>query len=200
MSQVYNDLLQRPVDTSGLSFWTGQLSQGASRQQVATSIENSGEFRAIEVRNLYTQYLLRSPDAGGLAFWTSQLANGTTLEQVAAGFVGSAEYKQTRGGGTVNGFLTALYHDALGRTPDATGQAGFSAALQAGATTGQVAAIVFGSGEFLKDDVQGFYQTFLHRSADNGGLSFFVNALQQGATDQQVIAVIVGSDEYFNRL
>lgn len=106
----------------------------------------------------------------------------------------------TQGGGTTNGFLTALFKDALGRAPDSMGQTGFTAALQSGASTMQVGAVVFASSEFLADQVQGFFQSFLHRAADSAGLTGFVPALQQGATAQQVIAVIVASGEYFAKL
>jgi uncharacterized protein (TIGR03118 family) len=200
VTQVYTDLLQRPVDAAGLAFWDNQQAQGASRQQVVAAIENTPEFQAVQVRNLYTRYLHRAVDPVGLNFWTAQLAQGATLEQVESGITGSPEFFTTQGGGTKAGFLTALYHDALGRAPDATGETGFMAALNSGATTAQVAAVLFASNEFRTDLVSGFYQSFLHRAADANGLQFFVQALQQGATDQDVIAVIVGSNEYFSRL
>ena len=72
-------------------------------------------------------------------------------------------------------------------------------ALQAGATPGQVAAVIFASAEFAGDGVRTDYQDFLHRSADNAGLAFFTQAVQQGARDEQVIALILASDEYFAR-
>ena len=200
VTQVYTDVLQRPVDAAGLAFWDNQLAQGASRQQVVAAIENTPEYQAVEVRTLYAQYLHRAVDPAGLSFWTAQLAQGATVEQVASGITGSQEFFTVQGGGTNAGFLTALYKDALGRAPDANGEAGFMAALNSGVTTGQVAGVVFNSNEFRTDLVNGFYQSFLHRAADANGLAFFVQALQQGATDQDVIATIVGSDEYFSRL
>jgi uncharacterized protein (TIGR03118 family) len=200
VAQAYNDLLQRPADPAGLAFWTNQLTQGASRQQIVAGIEGSGEYEAVVVNRLFRQFLHRGADAAGLSFWSAQLAAGATVEQVAAGIVGSQEFFMSQGGGTTNGFLAALYQDALGRAPDTMGQSGFAAALHNGASTTQVAAVVFGSGEFLTDQVQGFFQSFLHRAADSAGLSGFVPALQQGATDQQVIAVIVASGEYFAKL
>src|SRR5207237_4313305 len=129
-------------------------------------IQNTPEFQAVQVRNLYAQYLHRAVDPVGLNFWTAQLAQGATLEQVASGIAGSQEFFTAQGGGTKAGFLTALYHDALGRAPDATGQAGFTAALNSGATTQQVAAVLFASNEFRTDLVSGFYQSFLRRAAD----------------------------------
>jgi uncharacterized protein (TIGR03118 family) len=197
VSQVYLDLLHRPVDSAGLNTWSGILDQGISRTTVVSMIETSTEFRADEVSALYTQFLHRAADPAGLATFTNQLASGMTLEQVAAELAGSPEYFQRRGGGTNDGFLSALYQDALHRAIDPTGQAGFGMALANGTTRGQVAASIFGSQEFLQDDVQGFYRTLLHRATDPTGLNTFVTELQQGAMDQQVIAQIAGSAEFF---
>jgi Domain of unknown function (DUF4214) len=163
-------------------------------------IEGSMEFRADEVRGLYTQFLHRAADSAGLAGFTNFLANGGTVEQVEAIMVGSPEYFQHRGGGTNDGFLNALYQDALNRAVDPTGRAAFDMALAQGTTTGMVAADVFGGREFQQDLVRGFYQSLLNRAADTAGLNSFVNALQHGETDQQVIAAIAGSDEFFAKV
>jgi uncharacterized protein (TIGR03118 family) len=200
IAQAYNDLLQRPVDGAGLTFWNGQLNQGLSRQQIAAAIEASTEYRGVEVRNLYSQLLHRAVDPAGMTFFTNLLASGTTVEQAAAVIAGSQEYFQKRGNGTADGFLNALYQDGLNRTLDSGGQTVFTAAMQSGATPGQVAAVVFASAEFKAVRVRQLYQTFLHRGADNAGLGFFVGALQQGARDEDVIAVLVGSGEYFARV
>jgi uncharacterized protein (TIGR03118 family) len=197
VGQVYQDLLRRSVDATGLTAWTSLLNQGMSRDQVVQDIESSLEFRTDQVTAIYNQFLHRGVDPSGLATFTNLLASGGTVEQVEALVVGSAEYFQNRGGGTNTGFLSALYQDGLNRAVDPIGQAVFGMALANGVTPGQVAAAVFGSLEFLQDTVQGFYQNLLHRAADPTGLNAFVSALQSGATDQQVIAAIAGSSEFF---
>jgi hypothetical protein len=197
VNQVYLDLLNRPVDPTGLGVWTGALSQGATRTQIAQAIEASGEYFTDVVQGYYEKYLHRAADAGGLQSWVGLLEAGATKEQVQAGITGSGEYFQNRGGGTINGFLNALYQDGLGRAIDPSGQSIFSAALAGGATPGQVASAIFGSGEYLQDVIQADYEQFLHRPADNFGLTSFLNALKAGATDQAVAAVFLGSGEYF---
>ncbi len=199
VAKVYNDLLHRPADSAGLAFWTGLLNHGTTRLQVVSAIEASAEHRAVQVRDLYTQLLHRAVDPAGMTFFTGVLAGGATVEQAAAMIAGSQEYFQARGGSTANGFLTALYQDALGRGVDPAGRAVFTGAMQAGATPGQVAAVIFASAEFAGDSVRTDYQNFLHRNADNAGLAFFTQAVQQGARDEQVIALILASDEYFAR-
>jgi uncharacterized protein (TIGR03118 family) len=197
VAQVYQDLLHRGVDPTGLSAFTALLGQGMSRSQVVFDIESSMEFRTDQVQALYQQYLHRAADPMGLAAFTNLLASGGTVEQVAALIAGSPEFFQRQGGGTNAGFLSALYQDALHRMIDPAGQAAFSSALAHGTSPGQVAAAIFASPEFLQDTVKSFYQSLLHRAADPAGLSAFVNALEHGATDQQVLAAIAGSDEFF---
>jgi uncharacterized delta-60 repeat protein len=200
VAQVYLDLLQRQAEPAGLAFWTGLLNQGTSRTDVVRQIEASTEYRQKEVRQLYQQFLHRPADPFGLNAFTTLLATVATVEQVASALAGSPEYFKNQGGGTNDGFLAALYRDALNRPIDPTGQAAFSQALNAGISRGDVAAAIFGSTEYQQDLVQGWYQRFLRRAADPTGLSFFTNALHQGTRDEEVIAAIVGSPEYFSRL
>src|SRR5207237_331630 len=144
--------------------------------------------------------LHRVADLSGLNASVQALSTGGTDEQVQVAITGSPEYFQTRGGGTNDGFLKALYQDALGRAIDSSGQATFGQDLAAGMSRYQVAAAIFNSTEYRQRLVMGYYQTFLRRAADTGGLNTFVGAIQSGVKDEDVIATIVGSPEYFQRL
>jgi hypothetical protein len=196
VSELYRDLLGRPVDATGLAYWNGLLTQGAAHSVIAAGIENTSEYRAVEANALYSQYLHRSADPAGLAFSTQFLAHGGTVEQLASIIVSSPEYFQVRGGGTNHGFIDALYHDALGRAPDPIGEASFEQFLAAGGTRRQAADFVFGSQEYREHLVQFFYQEFLERDADAGGKAFWADQLAHH-TDEEVIASIVGHDEFF---
>jgi uncharacterized delta-60 repeat protein len=216
IAQAYLDILNRPVDPSGLATWTSFLNAGGSRSAVATGIMNSQEYRTIVVNNLFMKYLRRGADMGGLATYTAFLASGGTDEQVAAALLGSQEYLLNRGNGNNTGFLSALYQDVLNRPIDASGLATFGQFLASGGTRTQVAAILLSSTEYLTGVVQGFYQRFLRRPADPTGLNAFVTELQsvpvavqpligsdssttgQLVRDETVIAALVGSQEYFN--
>src|SRR5207247_9965982 len=74
-------------------------------------------------------------DPAGLNTWLNLLSQGGSLLQVEAGILGSDEYLTTRGGGTVNGFLQALFEDTLHRPIDATGSQAFTQALTVGIPT-----------------------------------------------------------------
>jgi hypothetical protein len=197
VGQVYLDLLQRPADQSGLANWTAFLNTGASRAALVSQLEASLEYRTDVVQGLYVHFLHRTADAGGLNGFVNSLGNGGSVEQIESIIVGSPEYFHNRGGNTDDGFLNALYQDALNRPVDAAGRKAWDAAFAGGASTTQVAAAIFASNEYRQDLVQSYYLRFLHRPADKGGLGTFVNALNQGARDQDVIAAIIGSPEYF---
>jgi hypothetical protein len=55
------------------------------------------------------------------------------MPEVAAGFVNSAEFRNTYGQTTDTAFVTLPYANVLGRTPDATGLAGWTGLLASGA-------------------------------------------------------------------
>ncbi|HVC97871.1 MAG TPA: DUF4214 domain-containing protein, partial [Pirellulales bacterium] len=192
--------LHRAADQGGLTYWTAKLDAGESHSQLAYEIVQLAlprEEQRDKVQALYETYLLRAPDPGGLQAWTAFLYDGGTDEELAQILVSSPEYLQSRGGGTNDGFLDALYQDALGRAVDAPGRAYFDAAMARGATPASVAAIIFGSDEYRRDLVSDWYQQFLDRPADPQGLEAFVGQLADGARDEQIIADMVASDEYF---
>jgi len=96
-------------------------------------------------------------------------------------------------------YITQLYHDLLGRTPDPAGLASWVAVLQAGASRATVATAFTSSREYDGDIVDGFYVTYLGRHSDPGGLNDWVNLMQGGYNAEQIRAGILGSAEYFNR-
>jgi hypothetical protein len=200
VSQAFLDLLQRPVDATGLQVFSAALDAGLPPSQVAQGITSSQEYRTDLIAADYQLFLHRTVDLAGLGNFLNLLAGGGTDEQVAVALTGSAEYFQNRGGGTNDGFLTALFQDALGRPIDAGARASFNQQLASGTTRGQVAATIFASTEYRQDLVGGYYLRFLHRPADSAGLGSFVSALANGAKDEDVIAALVGSGEYLARL
>jgi hypothetical protein len=190
----------RKVDPSGLTTWAGLLDQGLPRPLVVTAIEDSAEFRAIEVEHLYNQYLHRAADPLGLDGATAFLQGGGTMEQLATVLIGSTEYFQNRGGGTNSGFLQALYLDALNRPIDPTAEATITPLLANGTTTSQVATLVLHSQEYAADLVQSYYRQLLNRDLDATGQTTWPQFLRAGAPDEVVTAYIIGSDEYFARI
>jgi len=198
LTQAYSDLLHRAIDPTGLATWSAYLATH-DRVSAVTQIENSQEFRSLEVAQLYSSLLQRAPEPHGLQYWIDLLAQGRPLTQVAAGIAGSAEFF-ARAGSTNNGFIKALYQDALGRLPDPVGTALIQKEFAAGADRTTIADGVYTSPEYLKRLVASYYQEYLHRSADPAGQSVWVGLLEHGTSPEQVIAGFVGSVEYYARL
>ena len=197
VNEVYGDLLHRPAEPAALMYWGNQLAAGEGRSLVVFSIEATAEYCGDEVNQIYEHYLHRAADPGALSFGTSFLAGGHTVEQLASLVAGSREYYNNRGGGTNDGFLTALYEDALSRPVDSGARHYFDSLLAGGVTPSQVAATVLASDEYLGDLVAGVYLDLLERPVDAGAETFWISQLRHGLRDEQVIAAVCASDEYF---
>jgi uncharacterized delta-60 repeat protein len=214
IASVYQDLVKRAVDPAGLTAWTNFINGGGSRSQMVFDVEQSQEYRTIVIENAYSQYLHRAADPSGLSSFLNYMASGGTDEQVAELLISSSEFFQTQGGGSNDGFLTALYADALNRGVDAPSRSAWDQYLAGGGTTLQVAASILNSTEYRTDLINGWYTNYLKRPVDSGGLNYFLGLFQNGlqgptnifnpgggsvtkVTDELVIAMIMGSNEFY---
>jgi hypothetical protein len=200
VEQAYLDILHRDADHAALVSFTTFLGGGGTRQQVASALLASDEYRTIVVNTAYKTFLRRSPDTLGLQAGVALLKGGGTDEQLEANLLGSAEYFTAQGGGTNAGFLAALFQDVLGRMIDPSSQQTYLQALSQGTTRTAVALSVLTSTEGRQVLGKSLYQQFLHRAADPVGLQTAVNVLAGGGTDEDVIALLVGSSEYFAKV
>ena len=196
VKQVYHDLLGRAPEPDGLTFWVNTLDSGTPESAVATSFAGSYEYRAINVTADYNLLLHRSPDASGLAFWVNYIGSGATYEDLLASTIGSDEYYNVRGGGTVDGFVTAVYNDILGRAPDALGEQYWDGVISGGVPRYVIAQSFSHATEVLQKRVNADYLALLRRPADAAGLAYWVGRLQQGTRDEALIADLTGSNEY----
>jgi PKD repeat protein len=196
---LYSHVLYRPADPSGLAAWSGLLDQGkATPTQVADQFMHSLEYRQLTVRELYRQFLGRDAEPFGMTVWVGFLAAGGTCEQLKAHILGSPEY-YVRAGGTTIGFVTALYGDALGRTPDPSELMNWAGAVNRGFLRRFVAEAVLRSQESDLREVDAMYREHLYRAPDAGGCSGFTGALQDGLPNEMALAVILGSEEFMSQ-
>ncbi len=83
----------------------------------------------VALDSLYQQLLGRNVDAVGLSYNVPAMVHGTTVAQIADGIVTSTEFignnitAGNTGDQNQNQFVTALYEDVLGRSPDPGGLA-----------------------------------------------------------------------------
>jgi uncharacterized delta-60 repeat protein len=195
VTQLYPDLLSRPVDAAGLASWTSALDAGQlTRAQVVQNIESSLEYRTDVVEVIYQRLLARPADSNGLATWTAFLAAGGTSAQVEAMILGSEEYFARWDHNPVI-FLAAVYRDVLNRSPDPSSGVWLDQ-INGGIPHTQVASAILNSTESFMIQVQRLYHDFLHRAADSSGLQTFVGMLQGGSSIEQVIVALTSSAEY----
>jgi uncharacterized protein (TIGR03118 family) len=92
VNAMYQAVLGRQADGSGLSYWTGQLSAGMSRSSVAIGFAASQEREAQIIQDDYFAYLGRTASPAEVNYWVAQFEHGATNEDILSGFVGSSEY------------------------------------------------------------------------------------------------------------
>ena len=213
VSQLYYTLLGRQADPAGLMSWSALADQGVPRPAIVLAIENTLEYRTVEVTVAYQQLLDRDPDPAGLQTGLGVLATyglKTELSFIAA----SSEFQTSLGGGTVSGWLNAIYAKALGRAVDSGASSTFTDALSTGKSTyQQVASVIFTSLEYdndllahvapplqtaTSDPTFGYYWGLMLRAPDPAGQAAWAGALQSGASPESVIAGLLGSDEWYN--
>ncbi|MBE9640235.1 DUF4214 domain-containing protein [Salipiger mangrovisoli] len=171
---LYNNVLDRAPDATGLANWTARLDNGSwSRPEVVLGFSQSAEFIAKtamdaaaygihhalseggaaswgdDVFRLYQATLDRAPDVTGFDNWSGRLADGRAYLGVVDGFVQSAEFQKTYGALDNGAFVDLLYNNVLGRDADATGLANWTARLDGGMSRSEVVQGFAQSAEFI---------------------------------------------------
>jgi streptogramin lyase len=89
-----------------------------------------------------------------------------------------------------------LYEDLLHRQADGAGLAGWTALLDQGMSTADVARLMESTPEYRTKAVDRLYEKLLDREPDSGGLAAGLNFLAAGGTPEQIRASILSSAEY----
>jgi hypothetical protein len=195
VAAIYLHLLGRPVDEPALQSWSTQLDSGqTSRQQVATVIESTDEWRAHLVTLLFKALLGRPADAGAIGYYVPQLRSGS-VEDVTATIAASQEYF-ARAGGSNDGYVAALYHDFLRHSPDPAGRANWVDQLNRGASRASVAASIRRSAEAQALVAEAAYRQLLGRQATSSERTNLGNAMVHGLSFQAMQASLIQTEEY----
>jgi len=96
--------------------------------------------------------------------------------------------------------VTALYHDVLGRAPDTTGLATWTAEVIRTGNASSTAAALVGSRERLAVIVAAQYQAALGRQPEPAGSDYWIHLFEIGWNVPDLQAGIYASDEAFVRL
>ncbi len=148
VNALYQNVLGRAGDASGVAFYTGALARGASRGTILAVFADSDEARGLlngnpnvtyaataeaQVAQLYDTALGRSADPAGFDQFTAGIINGASLQQTALSFLASPEFSNRYGAAPTNQQLVdGLYQNTLHRAPDAAGEALYGNALASG--------------------------------------------------------------------
>jgi N-acetylmuramoyl-L-alanine amidase/Domain of unknown function (DUF4214) len=194
VNALYQDLLLRGVDPSGLQSWSAMLAGGASQTALVASLTRSSEYVQLRVAQAYREVLGRVPEAGGMTAWSGEiLAGRIPVDDVQRRFFSSDEFV-SRSGGTNAGFVANMYQSVLGRAAAPAEVASWVANVNLYGR-GWVVDRIWFSMEAAMRRAGKYYQVFLQRAPDPAGQSNWARVLlAQG--EGAVRIGIAGSEEY----
>jgi hypothetical protein len=163
---AYEDLLGRMPTSSRFAYWTSYLDHGGSHTTFVSSLTTSAEHVAFTITGLYHTILGRTPSASSVANWQTQVTSGKkTTADVAVAFYASSEFFTHAGAGSTTGWVNALYHHILNRSPGPASLAYWvGRTSSAGRTT--VARELYQSTESRDDRVVALYEHMILRPPD----------------------------------
>lgn len=151
VNALYQNVLGRAGDASGVAFYNGALARGASRGAILAAFADSDEERGRlnsnpnityaataeeQVARLYDAAFGRDADPTGFPQFTQAIINGASLQTVALSFLSSPEFASRYGANPSDQALVdALYQNTLQRAPDAAGETLYVQALASGQFT-----------------------------------------------------------------
>lgn len=194
VNALYQDLLGRGPDPTGLAGWTAALLTGTGQPALVDALTHSDEYIQRRVAQAYREVLGREPEAAGAQDWWTAIRNGyATVDDVQRRFYDSDEYF-TKSGNTWDGYVRRLYTTMLGRE---AGDAEVATWVSLVASQGRAWVVdsIWWSHEAAAKRAGAYYQTFLGREPDpQGQADWAVVLLVHG--EGAVRVGIAGSLEY----
>lgn len=197
ITALYQDLLGRDPDPSGLSTWSAQLQIGVSQGALVGALTSSDEYIDKRITEAYRTILGREPDAGGALHWHNAVRGGAVAVDDVMRYFMLSDEMYWRGGGTDKGFIDALYRQVLGRAAADSEQALWAQQMPTGGREAPVAGI-WNARESAQRRAAVYYRTLLGREPDAGGLAVWTTVLMQHGEGAVRIG-IAGSQEYLER-
>jgi len=199
LNAVYEKLLGRPIDPTGLNEWGADLNNGTSPTQVVLDIEHTTEYETDQVQAAFQKLLGVSAPQSAVDYLVGLMQAGADFRLIEAIIVGTPEF-YLAAGGTNADFLNAIYEDFLNRPIDPTSEQQWSALMTAGYTPMQVALGVLTSKEYVTDMVTQDYMNYMGTAPDTNSLGAFVAALMDGTMNNDiVVATLLGSPEWITQ-
>jgi hypothetical protein len=147
----------------------------------------------------YQQYLGRGADSGGLNYYEDLWHKTGGPEQIKAGFAASPEFHALalqQYGAYPQGWLEALYHRILNRSPQQSDLTFWEQQIANGTSDYQVSLDFFTSPEAFDNDVTGWYYEYLGRAPTLTEQGQYANQMTAGANDRAIEQEITNLPEY----
>ena len=193
----YTDVLGRTpaVGGSEVAFWRAALATGTPRSAVASGFTGSDEYRLQMIDAAYRDVLGRAAEPSGRTWWLNAMRAGLVQPDDAhRTFLTTTEFFTVAGGGTAEGYISALYADILDRAPEPTGVSFWTGALAASGRTAVVDGMWMAQ-ETLRKRVAAAYTDLLGRTAGPSDLTWWsAYASAHGPTAMRT--AIMSSAEY----
>lgn len=208
--EYLKDLFQRPISIDEVNYWTAQFEKNHRDPQTLSSIVIEStppfEYRRDEIDSAFQTYLHRAADPQGEAYFLNlvNISQGVrsgpgTERRTSAILIASDEYYNQRSGGTVDGFINAVFEDALKRPATAHDLAYFEFQLTHGMSHVEFATTVLSSYESDVIQINKLYERYLGRPADPYGISAFVFNYNNGYGTETNTETLLDTPEFYNR-
>lgn len=95
VESLYNKLLGRPSDPSGLQGWVNVINTGTSTADVIRGFLRSKEYALQRINELYQKFLERQPNTGLLTvtnFWIIELQHDVSIQEIMKAILTSTDY------------------------------------------------------------------------------------------------------------
>ncbi|HVX13045.1 MAG TPA: DUF4214 domain-containing protein [Pirellulales bacterium] len=197
VDKLYNQVLHRSAEDSGLIYWTSQLDAGQPLDVVATGIFNSTERLNPLVTQFYEQYLDRNTDPSGLNYWVTDWQTKGDPRDVVENILASQEFFDDAGD-TNSGYITLLYQRVLQRPAESSGLAYWVGLMSSptNETRLQVASQFYDTHEKHTDLVDFLFGEYFQGATPLPDTAPYVTDLDNGETETQVEKAIIDSSAY----
>lgn len=221
---MYVQYLFRCPDPGGLQFWTAALDNGLPRLAFAQWVDNSQESLTKIITTDYGR-IERQPTAAELSFWIAEIRATHSDTALLAWLNSSDEFWNNQELWThtcsppidaranasadpppdftnVDCWLTQLYGNLLGRSPDNEGLQFFESVLGPSPTATQRFDVAYNAFELSEENAEGWiteaYYTAFNRPADPAGADFWYHWLvNSGYQTFAFWDLILASDESY---
>ena len=189
VKQLYVALMGREADSGGLSYWTGNLENGVTREAMVNSFTSSNEYKKLcNDAGIELGVQLKDTDFGA--------KKGIGTKPYGPCAVCGDETKVVQ-------FAERMYTVCLGRAAETGGLAYWSKGLYEQTITGKSILESF----FLSSEIKGknltnreyvrrIYKVMLDRNPDGSGWDYWEGQLNSGASPTAVIAGFIDSNEF----